>query len=63
MEILFIVAVIFFIIGFFLGKVRTKYEENLGEQGVNHLLGKYFSNETCHLLKNVTLPIAGEKLK
>jgi len=59
MEILFIVAVIFFIIGFFSGKARTKYEENQGEQAVNHLLGKYFSNETCHLLKNVTLPIAG----
>jgi hypothetical protein len=59
MEILFIVAVIFFIIGFFLGKARTKYEENIGEQVVNDLLGKYFSNKECHLLKNVTLPIAG----
>ena len=55
MEILFIVAVIFFIIGFFSGKARTKYEENQGEQAVNHLLGKYFSNET-----HMTVPVTKE---
>lgn len=53
-----IVAVIFLIIGFFLGKGKKKYEENQGEQAVNNLLEKYFSNETYHLLKNVTLPTA-----
>lgn len=58
MEILFIAVVISFTIGFFLGKARRKYEENLGEQRVNHLLNKYFSDEACHLLKNVTLPTA-----
>lgn len=59
MDILFIVAVIFFFIGFFSGKARANYKENLGEQAVNNLLNKYFTNEECHLLKNVTLRIAG----
>lgn len=59
MELLFFVAAIFFFIGFISGKTRAKYEENSGEQVVNNLLSKYFTNEEYHLLKNVTLPIAG----
>jgi len=59
MEILFIVAVIFFIFGYFSGKTKAKYEENIGEQVVNSILNKYFANEDYHLLKNITLPIAG----
>jgi Nuclease-related domain len=58
MEMLFIIAVIFFFIGFFSGKARAKYEENSGKQVVNNLLSKHFTNEEYHLLKNVTLPIA-----
>ncbi len=59
MEIVLIVAVIFFIIGYFFGKAKVKYEENIGEQVVNSILNKYFGTEEYHLMKNVTLPIAG----
>ena len=59
MKIVLIVAVIFFIIGYFSGKAKAKYEENVGEQLVNSILNKYFATEEYHLLKNITLPIAG----
>ena len=59
MEIVLVVAVIFFIIGYLSGKAKAKYEENIGEQVVNSILNKYFGTEEYHLMKNVTLPIAG----
>ncbi len=58
METILIVVVVSFIFGLITGCVGRKYKENTGEQAVNNLLKKYFSNETYHLLKNVTLPTA-----
>ena len=57
MEIIFIVAIIFFTVGYFIGKAKARYEENIGEQLVNNILNKYFTTEEYHLMKNVTLPI------
>lgn len=59
MEIVLGVTVFFFTIGYFLGKAKAKYEENIGEQLVNNILNKNFSKEEYHLIKNVTLPIPG----
>lgn len=59
MEIVLIVAVSFFFIGYFSGKAKTRYEENIGEQVVNNILEKNFGTEEFHLLKNITLPIVG----
>lgn len=58
METHIIAVVILIFFGFYLGSKWGKYEENQGERVVNKLLKKYFSNETYHLLKNVTLPTA-----
>lgn len=58
METHIIAVVILIFFGFYLGSKWGKYEKNQGEQIVNNLLEKCFSNETCHLLKNVTIPTA-----
>lgn len=50
------VATIFFLLGFLAGRVKKRYEENIGEQAVKNLLNRHFANENYHLLNNITLP-------
>lgn len=59
MEIILIVAIFFFTVGYLSGKAKEKYDENIGEQLVNNIINRYFTKEEYHLMRNVTLPIAG----
>jgi hypothetical protein len=53
---LFIIGLIFGISGFFIGKHRQRWLENVGESAVRNVLLKYLPGPNYHLMNNITLP-------
>jgi len=53
----FVILILVFFSGFFIGKFRKRYEDNIGERAVRNLLTKNLPSDDYQLLNNVTIPI------
>ncbi len=55
MELLILTIVVFFFLGYLLGKYKSGFFEHQGEQAIRELLSENFATDEFHLLNNITL--------